>query len=38
MTKLLNEETTTFEEAAQKKQWKESMKEEHQSIMKIYVW
>jgi hypothetical protein len=28
-TKLLNEEPTTFEEAAQKKQWKEAMIEEH---------
>jgi hypothetical protein len=34
MTKFLNEEPTTFEEAAQKKQWKEAMTEEHQSIMK----
>jgi hypothetical protein len=38
MTKLLNEEPTTFEEAAQKKQWKEAMTEEHQSIMKNDVW
>jgi hypothetical protein len=27
-----------FEEVAQKKQWKEAMKEEHQSIMKNDVW
>ena len=38
MTKIINEEIAIFEEAAQKKQWKESMKEEHQSIMKIYIW
>jgi hypothetical protein len=38
MTKLINEEPTTFEEAAQKKQWKEAMTEEHQSIMKNDVW
>jgi hypothetical protein len=38
MTKLLYEEPTTFEEAVQKKQWKEAMKEEHQSIMKNDVW
>jgi hypothetical protein len=38
MTKLLDEEPTTFEEAIQKKQWKEAMMEEHQSIMKNDVW
>jgi hypothetical protein len=38
MTKLLNEEPTTFEEASQKKQWREAMIEEHQSIMKNDVW
>jgi hypothetical protein len=38
MTKILNEEPTTFEEEAQKKQWKEAMIEEHQSIMKNDVW
>jgi hypothetical protein len=38
MTKLLDEEPTTFEEAVQKKQWKEAMIEEHQSIMKNGVW
>jgi hypothetical protein len=38
MTKLLNEEPTTFEEAVQKEQWKEAMTEEHQSIMKNEVW
>jgi hypothetical protein len=38
MTKLLNEEPTTFEEAAHKKQWKEAMTEEHRSIMKNDVW
>jgi len=38
MTKLINEELTTFEEADQKKQWKETMIEEHQSIIKNDVW
>jgi hypothetical protein len=38
MMKLLDEEPTTFEEAVQKGQWKESMVEEHQSIMKNEVW
>jgi hypothetical protein len=38
MTKLLDEEPTTFEEAVQKGQWKEAMMEEHQSIMKNKVW
>jgi hypothetical protein len=38
MTKLLDEEPTTFEEAVQKGQWKESMAEKHQSIMKNEVW
>jgi hypothetical protein len=38
MTKILDEEPTMFEEAVQKKQWKEAMLEEHQSIMKIDVW
>jgi hypothetical protein len=38
MTKLLDEEPTTFEEAVQKGQWKEAMTEEHQSIMKNEVW
>jgi hypothetical protein len=38
MTKILNEEPTTFEEVVQKEQWKEAMTEEHQSIMKNEVW
>jgi hypothetical protein len=38
MTKLLDEEPTTFEEAVQKEQWKKDMTEEHQSIMKNEVW
>jgi hypothetical protein len=29
MTKLLNEEPTTFEEETQKKKWKEAMTKEH---------
>jgi hypothetical protein len=38
MTKLLDEEPTTFEEAVQKEQWKKDMTEDHQSIMKNEVW
>jgi hypothetical protein len=38
MTKILDEEPTTIEEAVQKGQWKEAMVEEHQSIMKNEVW
>jgi hypothetical protein len=38
MTKLLDEEPTTFEEEVQKGQWKEAMTEEHQSIMKNELW
>jgi hypothetical protein len=38
MTKLLDEEPTTFEDAVQKGQWKEAMTKEHQSIMKNDVW
>jgi hypothetical protein len=38
MTKLLDEEPTTFEEAVKKEQWKEAMAEEHQSIMRNEVW
>jgi hypothetical protein len=38
MTKILDEEPTTFEEVIQKKQWKEAMTKEHQSIMKNDVW
>jgi hypothetical protein len=38
MTKLLDEEPTTFEEAVKKGQWKEAMTKEHKSIMKNEVW
>jgi hypothetical protein len=38
MTKLLDEEPTTFEEVVKRGQWKEAMAEEHQSIMKNEVW
>jgi hypothetical protein len=38
MTKLLDEEPTTFEEVVKKEQWKEAMAEEHQSIMRNEVW
>jgi hypothetical protein len=37
MTKLVDEEPTTFE-VVQKKQWKEAITEEHQSITKNDVW
>jgi hypothetical protein len=38
MKKLINEEPTTFEEAVQKKHWKEAMTEQYRSIMKNEVW
>jgi hypothetical protein len=38
MTRILDEEHTTFEEEVKKGQWKEAMAEEHQSIMKNEVW
>jgi hypothetical protein len=38
MTKLLDEEPTTFKEVVKKEQWKEAMVEEHQSIMRNEVW
>ena len=38
MTKLLEKQPTMFEEAIQKKQWKEAMIEEYQSIKKNDVW
>jgi hypothetical protein len=38
MTNILDEEPTTFEEAVKKEQWKETMVEEHQSIMRNEVW
>jgi hypothetical protein len=38
MKKLINEEHNTFEEANKKKQWKEAMIEEYQSIMENDVW
>jgi hypothetical protein len=38
MTKLIDEEPTMFEDAVLKKQWKEAMTKEHQSIMKNDVW
>jgi hypothetical protein len=38
MMKILDEEPTTFEEAVQKGQWKQSMTKEHQSIMTNEVW
>ena len=36
--KHLNAEPSIFEEAVKKKEWKESMMEEYQSIMKNDVW
>jgi galactose-1-phosphate uridylyltransferase len=38
MTSLVNAEPSTFEEAVKKKEWKEAMMEEYQSIMKNDVW
>jgi hypothetical protein len=38
MTSLVNAESSTFEEAMKKKEWKEAMMEEYQSIMKNDVW
>ena len=38
MTSLVNAEPSTFEEAIKKKEWKEAMMEEYQSIMKNDVW
>jgi hypothetical protein len=37
MTKLLDEEPTTFEEAAKKEQWKEAMAEEPRPKEKLVV-
>jgi hypothetical protein len=38
MTSLVNTEPSTFEEAVKKKEWKETLMEEYQSIMKNDVW
>jgi hypothetical protein len=38
MTSLVNVEPSTFEEAIKKKEWKEAMMEEYQSIMKNDIW
>jgi U3 small nucleolar RNA-associated protein 14 len=38
MCNLLDEEPTCFEEAIQKKEWADAMKEEYQSIIKNDVW
>jgi hypothetical protein len=38
MTSLVNAKPSTFEEAVKKKEWKEAMMEEYQSIMKNDVW
>jgi hypothetical protein len=38
MTSLVNAKPSTFEQAIKKKQWKEAMMEEYQSIMKNDVW
>ena len=37
MCDLVDQEPTSYEEAAQKKEWVEAMMEEYQSIMKNYV-
>ena len=38
MTSLVNAKPSTFEEAVKKKEWKEAMMEEYESIMKNDVW
>ena len=38
MCELVDQEPNSYEEAAQKKEWVEAMKEEYQSIMKNDVW
>jgi hypothetical protein len=38
MTNIVNEKPSTFEEAVEWKEWKETMMEEHQSIMKNDIW
>ena len=38
MCDLLDQEPTSYEEAAQKKEWVEAMTKEYQSIMKNDVW
>jgi hypothetical protein len=38
MTNLVNVEPSTFEEAFEKKEWKEAMMKEYQSIIKNDVW
>ena len=35
---LVDQEPTSYEEAAQKKEWVEAMTEDYQSIMKSDVW
>ena len=38
MFDLVDQETTSYEEAIQKKEWVEAMTEDYQSIMKSDVW
>ena len=38
MCDLIDQEPTSYEEAAQKKEWVEAMTEEYQVIMKNDVW
>ena len=38
MCDLVDQEPTSYEEVAQKKEWVEAMTEEYQSIMKNDVW
>ena len=38
MCDLVDQEPTSYEEAAQKKEWVETMTDEYQSIMKNDVW
>ena len=35
---IIDKEPSSYEEAAEKKEWKDSMIEEYHSIMKNYVW
>lgn len=38
MTKLIEDEPNTFEEVSHQEEWKKTMQEEYQSIMKNGVW
>jgi hypothetical protein len=38
MSRIIDSKPSTFEEAAEKQEWKDAMMEEYQSIMKNDVW